>query len=86
MPFPKLNVNFHRGFGTCQIRKVQEDEQGNIITTMEDCNKKLPEAENFEIQNQLKAGLNLQEVNTKIKGADIDEKELTEAFNKMSKN
>lgn len=67
MPFPKCKVKFNMSFGSCQREKSIEDPSTGICTTkMEDCNTKLPDSQFFEIQNQIKAGVTLDEVNTKI--------------------
>lgn len=85
MPFPKLNVRFRQSFGTCPREHVTEDENGNAIVTTVPCNKKLPDAENFEIQNQIKAGVNLQEVSTKIIGDKINTKEIEQTIKELKK-
>lgn len=81
MPFPKLNVRTNKSFGSSPRTKTIEDENGNVTEKTENCNIKLPDSENFEIQNQIAAGLALKEVNTKIVGENID----TEALTKIAK-
>ena len=87
MPFPKLKVCFNRGFGSC-VREVSvvDQDTGVVTTTTAPCNTKLPDAELFEIQNQIKAGVTLDEVNTKILGSGIDTVSLTEAVETVVKN
>lgn len=56
--------------GSCQV--VMEPEQvtlesGEIVTQIKDLGKeKLPDSELFELKNQLKAGVELEEVNSKV--------------------
>ena len=67
MPFPKTKTYFNYNYGTCPKETSHEDpETGIIITENEAPNKKLPDAEFFEIHNQIKAGVTLNEVNTNI--------------------
>lgn len=67
MPFPKCKIHFNKSFGSSPREISITDEESGIITTKtEDCNKKLPPSEYFEIQNQIKAGVTLNEVNTNI--------------------
>lgn len=89
MPFPKNNVQFKSSFGSCQITTAIEDETTGVITTRKkDCNEKLPDAENFEIANQVKAGVAMQEVNTNILSSKTtpNEKDLEEAIKTITKN
>lgn len=66
MPFPKCKIHFNMSFGSSPREISNEDENGNVTTKIEECNKKLPNAEYFEIQNQIKAGVTLNEVNTNV--------------------
>lgn len=83
MPFKKCNVQFHKAFGSSPRETTITDEETGITReTTKNCNEKLPDAENFEIANQLKAGVNLQETNTKILGSKINEEAITAAIKK----
>lgn len=67
MPFPRCKVHFNMSFGSCQREKSIEDPSTGVCTVkMEDCNTKLPDSKLFEIQNQIAAGVSLDEVNTKV--------------------
>jgi hypothetical protein len=67
MPFPKCKIHFNRSFGSCQRETSIEDPSTGVCTVkMVDCNTKLPDSKFFEIQNQIKAGVTLDEVNTKV--------------------
>lgn len=80
MPFPRLKVRHAGSFGSCQRESsVTDSETGIVTTVMVDCNKPLPAAEMFEISNMVKAGVHLDEVNTKILGSGVDTEALTEA-------
>lgn len=87
MPFPKCKVQFHKSFGSSPRETYQEDkEKGICIPITEDCNKKLPDAENFKIENQIKAGVTLNEVQTKILNKDgINIQELEKTMEKAIK-
>lgn len=85
MPWPKLKVRFNKSFGSCPRETTIEDKETGITQTkIEDCNKPLPDAENFEIAKQIEAGLNLKEVNTKIIGNPIDTAAIEEAVTKIN--
>lgn len=80
MPFPKCKIRHVGSFGSCQRESSVTDEETGVVTTvMVDCNKPLPAAEMFEISNMMKAGVHLDEVNTKILSSGIDTEALTEA-------
>lgn len=85
MPFKKCNININKSFGSSPRTIYMENEDGQIEEKTEDCNKKLPDAENFEIQKQIESGVNIKEVNTKIIGNKINEKELGEAIERVKK-
>lgn len=88
MPFPKNNVQFKQSFGSCPIVTTIEDESTGVLTEVtKSCNEKLPDAENFEIANQLKAGVAIKEVNTKILSNQNtpNMKDLTEAITEIEK-
>lgn len=83
MPFKKCKVQFHKAFGSSPREiMVTDEETGVTRETIKDCNEKLPDSENFEIANQLKAGVNLQETNTNILGSKINEEAITTAIKK----
>ena len=93
MPFPKLNVRFRNAFGSCMRQTyIENKETGICIPTTEECNKKLPDSENFEIHNQMRAGVTLQDVNTKILNTNQEinipefEKAITKTINKKKTN
>lgn len=86
MPFPRLKVRFNRSFGSVPREVYVEDPVNGVIqTVIEDCNKKLPDSELFEIQNQIKAGVTLDEVNTKVLGSGIDTEAVTEVVKTVTK-
>ena len=87
MPFPKCKVHFIKSFGSSPREISITDEETGIETTkIEDCNKTLPPAEYFEINNQIKAGVTLNEVNTKIiQNNPVNIPELDEAITNISK-
>lgn len=88
MPFPKNNVQFRQSFGSCPIVTTIEDESTGVLTEIKKkCNEKLPDAENFEIANQIKAGVAIQEVKTKILSSQNtpNMKDLTEAITEIEK-
>lgn len=65
--FPKRKIKLISGGGTSPREKFITDETTGITTEIiEDCNKPLPSAEMFKIKNQIKAGINLQEVKTDV--------------------
>lgn len=67
MPFPKMKIHFNKSFGSCpRETSIEDPETGITITKLEDCNKPLPSSEKFEINNMIKAGVTLNEVNTTI--------------------
>ena len=67
MPFPKNKIHINKSFGSCQREiTITDPETGVEIPKIEDCNKPLPESKYFEIQNQIAAGVTLNEVNTNI--------------------
>lgn len=67
MPFPRCKVKFNMSFGSSPREVTVEDPSTGICTIkVEDCNKPLPDSRLFEIQNQIKAGVTLDEVNTKV--------------------
>lgn len=93
MPFPKLNVRFRTAFGSCMRQTyIENKDTGICIPTMEECNKKLPNSENFEIANQMRAGVTLQDVNTNILNSNESinlpefEKAITKTINKKKSN
>lgn len=86
MPFPRLKVRFSRGFGSSPREVAHEDEATGVVETrFEPCNKPLPAAELFEIQNQIKAGVTLNEANTNILGSGVDTQALGEAVSTVAK-
>lgn len=67
MPFPKLNIQTPQSKSYNKKIKTHTDEITGIVTeSYVDANENLPNAEMFSISNQLKAGVDLKEVNTKI--------------------
>lgn len=65
--FPKKNVRFCVAGGTLPRLRTHVDEKtGMVIQEYGDCNTKLPDAEMFDIANQIKAGITLNEVSTQI--------------------
>lgn len=67
MPFPKCKIHFNKSFGSCPRETTIEDpETGVEIPVIKNCNEKLPDTENFKINNMIKAGVTLNEVNTNI--------------------
>lgn len=86
MPFPKCKVRFHSSFGSCQREISTEDPvTHDVLVSRQDCNQSLPESELFDIQNQIKAGVTLNEVNTKVLGSGIDVQSLGEAIETVNK-
>lgn len=88
MPFPKNHVQFRQSFGSSPITTTIEDESTGVLKEItKDCNEKLPDAENFEIANQIKAGIALQETNTKILNSENTPniKDLTTAIQEIEK-
>lgn len=86
MPFPRLKVRFAHSFGSCPREVYKEDPTTGVVSVvMEPCNKKLPDSELFEIQNQIKAGVTLDEVNTKVLGSGIDTEALSSAVSTVAK-
>lgn len=87
MPFPKCKIKLNMSFGSSPRETYTEDkETGVCIPKTEECNKKLPDAENFKIENQLKAGVTLNEVNTKVlNGNGVNIPELEQAIEKATK-
>ena len=87
MPFPSFKISVNGSFGSCQ-REVQvtDPDTGIVTTAMEDCNKKLPDASMFQINNMIKAGVSLDEVNTKILSSGVDTQALTEAVTTVAKS
>ena len=63
---------------------VREDttlENGSIISSYQDANKDLPDPELFKLKNLLDAGVNLEEVNSKVLGTKkIDAQSVVEHF------
>lgn len=89
MPFPKCKIHINKSFGSCPRETYIEDlESGTCIEKLEDCNKPLPSSENFEIQNMIKAGVTLNEVNTNIinNNNGINIPELEQTIEKTIKN
>lgn len=67
MPFRKQNIMKRTNSGTCKTVTIYTDEVTGIKSEkLEDCNKTLPDKEIFKISNQIKAGVPLKEINTKI--------------------
>lgn len=86
MPFPRLKVRFAHSFGSCPREVYKEDPTTGVVSAvMEPCNKKLPDAELFEIQNQIKAGVKLDEVATNILGSGVDAEALSSAVSTVAK-
>lgn len=80
MPFPRLKVRFNGSFGSCPRQtEVTDPETGVVSFVDEPCNKPLPDASMFEIDNMVKAGVHLDEVNTKILSSGIDTEALASA-------
>lgn len=67
MPFPKNKIHFNKSFGSCPREStIENPETGVEIPITKNCNEKLPDAENFKIDNMIKAGVTLNEVNTNV--------------------
>lgn len=67
MPFPKRHIKLITGYGTSPRSKYITDEETGIIQeVVQACNKTLPKPELFKIKNQIKAGITLNEVPTKV--------------------
>lgn len=65
--FPKKNIRFCAAGGTLsRIRTHVDEKTGVVVEEFGDCNTKLPDAEMFDIANQIKAGITLNEVSTQI--------------------
>lgn len=87
MPFPRLKVRFNGNFGSCaRETTVTDPETGVVSTVMEDCNKPLPDSSMFQINNLVKAGVTLDEVNTKILSSGIDTEAFTSAVETVKKS
>lgn len=81
MPFPRLKIRHNGGFGSCSRESsVTDPETGVVSTVMVDCNKPLPDAEMFDVSNMVKAGVTLDEVNTRILSSGVDTQALSEAI------
>ena len=86
MPFPKMKIHFNKSFGSCPRENTIEDENGNITTKIENCNKTLPPSEYFEINNQIAAGVTLNEIPTNvIKNNPVNIPELDKAITTITK-
>lgn len=67
MPFPKNKVRFRTPIGTSpRYTAITDDESGIVSIKYVDCNTPLPDAENFDVANLVKAGITLKEVNTSV--------------------
>lgn len=86
MPFPKHKVFFCRSFGSIQREVVSEKPDGSIESRLINCNVKLPSSEKFDISAQVKAGLNLQEVNTNVLSGGSNLEELSSAISTIKEN
>lgn len=65
--FPIRRVKFVRAFGTSPRYYEHEDPRTHVVAVeYGECNKPLPAREMFAIQNQLKAGVTLNEVPTAV--------------------
>lgn len=63
-------------------------ESGEIISQAKDlCKEKLPDPELFELKNQLQAGIDIEEVNSKVlKPSVVDANTVVRKYSKRSKN
>lgn len=85
MPFPAMKTCHVSGFGSCTREVTVEKPDGTIEIMQRPCNQKLPDAKMFDLPAQLKAGVNLQEVNTKILGSGVSTEELVGAVNQVAR-
>lgn len=58
--------------GSVYLDEVVEDSDGNCFTQLAKQDRPLPDAANFDLGKMLEAGVNLEQVNTKILGANLD--------------
>lgn len=87
MPFPRLKVRFNGSFGSCPRETTVTDPETGIVSIVEKpCNEPLPDASMFEINNLVKAGVHLDEVNTKILSSGIDTEALSGAIETVKKS
>jgi hypothetical protein len=73
------------GFGSVPREVSVEKPDGTVEITTRPCNQKLPDARMFDLSAQLKAGVQLQEVNTKILGSGVSTEELAGAVNQVAR-
>lgn len=68
MGFPRYHYNkIHLAPSFCAIEiEEHENKNGEFVTEPTDQNKKLPDVEMFNLKNMLDAGVDLEEVNSKI--------------------
>lgn len=85
MPFPSMKVCHVSGFGSVARQVSVEKPDGTVEFMTRPCNQKLPDAKMFELSAQVQAGVQLQEVNTKILGSGVSNEELTGALNQVAR-
>lgn len=85
MPFPRMKTCHVSGFGSVAREVSVEKPDGVVETMIRPCNQKLPDAKMFSISAQLKAGVNLQEVNTQILGSGVPTDELVGAVRQVAR-
>lgn len=85
MPFPKMKVCHVSGFGTVSRLVSSTKDDGTVETKVVSSNAKLPDARKFDISAQIKAGVTLQEVNTKVLGSGVSTEELAGAVSQVAR-
>lgn len=83
--FPKNHIKLYTGAGTSPKTKFITDETTGIVREItKDCNEKLPDRQMFLLKNQLKAGINLEEVKTNVI-SNINAETISEEINTIQK-
>ena len=85
MPFPSMKTCHVSSFGSLARQVSVEKPDGTVEIMTRPCNQKLPDSKMFEISAQVKAGLQLQEVNTQILGSGVSTEELSGAVSQVAR-
>lgn len=85
MPFPSMKTCHASSFGSLAREVSVEKPDGTVEIMTRPCNAKLPDAKMFDISAQLKAGVQLQEVNTQILGSGVSTEELSGALTQVAR-
>lgn len=85
----RLKQKYNPSFGfECFESEEQELPSGEIVTVMENQSEKtMPEPELFDLKNQLEAGIDIEEVNSKVmKSSSVDAGKVIRKYTKKVKN